>query len=262
MIRRAAVAGGFYPSDKEKIIESVDSFVGEAEKHVGHVSGLKGVIVPHAGYVYSGPTAAYAYSLINALPQKKRNVFILGPAHYVFTSAAVGDFEAFETPLGKIKVNQAICDELLKNGSLENQPDAHIPEHSLEVQLPFIQRCLKDFEIVPILFGEADPEKISEILLPYFLSDENLFVVSSDLSHYLPYGNAKEKDARTLDIITNLKISEEKEIDACGNIGIKIMMHMARQNSCRITLLDYRNSGDTAGDKEAVVGYASLAVTK
>ncbi len=260
MIRKSAVAGAFYPAEADTIKKMAGEYLEKAP--LKQYDDLRGIIVPHAGYIYSGPTAAFAYKQLTSLPEKKFNVFILGPSHYVYTTVSLGSFDAFETPLGSIKVNQALCQELLKNPDIEFYPQAHTREHSLEVQLPFLQICLKNFEIIPLVLGEASPNRLAEILSPFFLKEENLFVFSSDLSHYNPYEQAKAIDRTSLEIIKSLDLNNDGKIDACGKIPIQTAMHLAQKNNCKIELLDYRNSGDTAGDKEGVVGYSAFAIHK
>lgn len=238
----------------------VDGFLEKAKDF--KLANLKGLIAPHAGYIYSGQTAGVSYRQLQSLPDKKYKVFLLGPSHHVHISASVGNFEAYETPLGKVKVDQKICQQLLENSKLDFIEEAHLPEHCLEVQLPFLQRTLKNFEIVPILCGSINPEKLATVLTPYFDQSDSLFVISSDLSHYLPATEAEQKDKASLDIITNLDIKNEIKIDACGATPIQAVMRLAKANNYRIKLLDYRHSGQTAGDNSAVVGYASLVITK
>jgi MEMO1 family protein len=267
MDRNAAVAGEFYPANPETLRKEVTGFIDKASYNINDDSktkNLKGVIVPHAGYVYSGPVAGFAYRRIremDAANPGRKTVFILGPAHFAYTTASIGMFDSFVTPLGKIKVNRTICQTLQKDETFDRSTEAHLPEHSIEVQLPFLQECLADFEIVPILLGEINPAVLADKLQPYFGKDHNLFVFSSDLSHYLPYEEAVKKDRKSLEIITGMKIEEEPSIDACGHTGIKTAMRLARNTGVKIKLLDYRNSGDTAGDKRAVVGYASLSIS-
>lgn len=260
MDRKAAVAGTFYPSDEKTLNEAINSYLDNAKKI--HLKGVKGIIVPHAGYIYSGPIAGYGYKLLTQLPDKLYNIFILAPSHFIPIGASVGNFENYETPLGLIKVNNKICTELMKNTDIDFIPDAHVQEHSLEVQLPFLLKTIKRFKIVPILLGNIDPEYISKALDTYFTGPNNIFVVSSDLSHYMPYEEANFKDKKSIQAITGLDIDKEENIDACGNLGIKIIMRLAKKHGYKISLLDYRNSGDTAGDKSGVVGYGALAIFK
>lgn len=261
MIRKPAVAGMFYPDNPETLAKEVKDFIEEAKTSKKHIN-LKGVIVPHAGYVYSGPIAGTAYRLLKDLTntEKTYNVFILAPSHYTYIEASVGNFKSYETPLGPVKVNKEICNQLEQH--IPFITEAHEREHSLEVQLPFLIGSIKNFQIVPILLGEPSLDKMAELLNPYFNDVNNLFIVSSDLSHYLPYDQANRTDKNTLEIITSLDISREKEIDACGQAGIKIIIRIAQNKSYKIDLLDYRNSGDTAGDKSQVVGYGALLIHK
>jgi AmmeMemoRadiSam system protein B len=260
MIRKPAVAGAFYPADPSELEKVISTYLEDAPDK--KIENLKGVICPHAGYVYSGPTAGYSYKLLSKLPDKKYNVFLLGPAHTAFTTASVENYDSYETPLGNANINKIICNELLKNDGLEFTPGSQSQEHSLEVQIPFLQKTLKQFELIPIVLGDISPQQISGILQPYFNKEDSLFVISSDLSHYEPYETANQIDNKSLDIITSLNTDKENQIDACGNMGIKVIMRLAKNSNCKIELLDYRNSGDTAGDKSGVVGYAALAVYK
>jgi len=261
MIRKPAVTGTFYPSNPKELEQMVKRFIFEAETR--KIKNLKAIISPHAGYIYSGPVAGSAYKQLLSLPSQKYNVFLLGPAHYVFTTAAVGMFDEYETPLGKVKVNLEICSQLLEQSSeVEDNIQAHLPEHSLEVQLPFLQQSLNNFEIIPILLGDTSISAMTELLNPYFLANDSLFVISSDLSHYKNYYEAEQTDQNTLNRIISLDTKNMDEIDACGSVGIKILMNLAKNNSYTIDLLDYRNSGDTAGDKKSVVGYSACAIHK
>lgn len=265
MNRKPAVAGTFYPSDQIDLEEMIGSFLNKVPAKTSALitpSKLKGIISPHAGYIYSGPVAAHSYKLLLALPQKKYNVFLLGPAHLANAYASVENYDNYETPFGKTKINKQICEELLKNKQMDFIPDSQASEHSLEVQLPFLQKTLKEFELVPLVLGEIFPDYIAEILQPYYEKDDSLFIISSDLSHYEPYETAKKIDRNTIKVITSLDLEKENQIDACGRRGIQVAMRLAKNNSHKIQLLDYRNSGDTAGDKSGVVGYAALAITK
>lgn len=274
MDREAAVAGMFYPADPDTLKKTVDSLLESAEEAL-HQSGNgikisdekinniapKGLIVPHAGYIYSGATAASGYELLKKLSNKNINVFILAPSHSTYISSSVGNYNNYITPLGKVKVNNNICNKLIQSG-LNFIPEAHAREHSLEVQLPFLIRTLKQFEIVPILLGETSADQMAELLQPYFIKNDSLFIISSDLSHYLPYKQAQERDFKSVDIIQTLETERENKIDACGVMGIKIIMRLALNNQYRIQLLEYSNSGETAGDKSAVVGYGALKICK
>jgi AmmeMemoRadiSam system protein B len=262
MDRKAAVAGAFYPDDRKELKKKITGYIKNAKDF--DIRDPKGVIVPHAGYIYSGAVAGYAYRLVMAWDRSNpgaKTVFVLGPAHYVPTTASIGLFDSYETPLGKVAVDTDICTTLAENAMFDPSAEAHLPEHSIEVQLPFLKESLKDFRIVPILLGETDPERLSAILQPFFGKRNTLFVFSSDLSHYLPYDKAVQKDRKSIETITGLKTGDKDTPDACGATGIMTAMHLAKNAKCSINLLDYRNSGDTAGDKSAVVGYAALAIS-
>jgi hypothetical protein len=220
---------------------------------------LRGIIVPHAGYIYSGPVAAYAYNLMRTSDMPRR-IVIIGPSHYAaFPGLAESGYAAWSTPLGDIDAF-SIMDE--ENG-IAVFPPAHEQEHSLEVQLPFLQVALegKPFTIDPILTGEIGPKAGAEALAPAL--EDAFLVVSSDLSHYMPYGDAVKKDARTLGLIDSMDAGRFlMEGDACGRSGIAIAIELARMKKWKIRRLRYANSGDTAGPKSEVVGYAALAITE
>jgi MEMO1 family protein len=258
MKRIPAVAGMFYPADPQQLKEAVGHFLAQAEQ--AELSGLKALIVPHAGYPYSGPVAGVAYAQIAGnVPETRRKTFILvGPAHFGFTEATVGNYVSLATPLGEMRVNGKIVEELEEKG-LGFDEEAHRPEHSLEVQLPFIQTVSPSSDVVPILCGSVTPDALAEILEPYFARPDCFFIVSSDLSHYSPYDEAVEKDKKSLLAIKNLDLRGEADVDACGRVGILTLMRLAKKNGYHMKVLDYRNSGDTAGDKSAVVGYAAVA---
>ena len=259
MKRKPAVAGMFYPGNPETLKKMVNKYIADAKDF--DLPNLKALICPHAGYPYSGPIAGYSYRQIKTLKKKPKTYFLLGPTHYAYIDVAVGNYEAFQTPLGEVTVDQKICAEL-ENKGIPFIPQAHIPEHSLEVQLPFLQIVDSKAQIVPILCGSVHPDDLAEKLDPYFNKPDTFFLVSSDLSHYLPYDEAVMRDQNSLKMIEFMDLSKEDQIDACGNIGIRTLMRLAKNNGYKIKLLDYRNSGDTAGDKSQVVGYGALAVYK
>jgi MEMO1 family protein len=258
MKRSPAVAGMFYPGEPEKLKGMVRQFLDAPHKL--DLPGMKAIIVPHAGYVYSGPVAGVAYAQItkNVPESNRKTIFLLGPAHFGFTVASVGNYDCLITPLGEIKVGSRMAGEL-EDGGLGFDEEVHRPEHSLEVQLPFLQSVCPGADIVPILCGSVTPDALAEILGPYFARPDCFFVISSDLSHYMPYDRAVETDKRSLTTIKNLDLKGEGAVDACGKVGILTLMRLAKRNGYKLKLLDYRNSGDTAGDKSAVVGYAAMA---
>jgi AmmeMemoRadiSam system protein B len=223
------------------------------------------VVVPHAGYVYSGPIAGCGYRTLRSLAVQSRTVLLMGPAHRVPVSGiAVGDFAAFRTPLGVATVEQQIVARLTRAAPWFGADRyAHLPEHSLEVQVPFLQVLWGDaFSLAPLLCGRADPEAIAAILLDIVVADpEIVTVVSSDLSHYHPYETARRLDQEMLAAIERDDPAAVAEGEACGVIPILILMAMARELRWKAHILDSRSSGDTAGDRERVVGYAAIAYT-
>ena len=246
--RKAAVAGAFYPRDKEELGGMIDKFL----KNVPEIrleKEPKAFIVPHAGYIYSGQVAAYAYSLLKKY--KKEKVILVGPSHYVpFTDFAADDNNYWETPLGKVK--------LMKN-DFQKIEEAHIQEHCLEVQLPFLQKTLKNFEILPLLINQlGDSNSIEKIISR--LNDKTLLIISSDLSHFNDYSTAVRIDNNTIKAIQDMDYDKfENEGDACGNTPILVLMRIAKKLDWKPKLLMYKNSGDTSGNKSQVVGYASFA---
>jgi MEMO1 family protein len=258
MKRNPAVADMFYPADPKKLSKMIQGYLSQAK--LEELPGLKAIIVPHAGYPYSGPVAGVAYAQVaKNVPDYNRRTFVLvGPAHFGFTVASAGDYVSLISPLAESKVDMKITQELEGKG-LGFDEEVHRPEHSLEVQLPFIQTVSPGSEVVTILCGSVTPDALAEILRPYFERPETFFVISSDLSHYMPYEQAVEKDKASLLAVKNLDLQGEKNIDACGRTGIQTLMRLAKKNGYKMKVLDYRNSGDTAGDKSAVVGYAAVA---
>ena len=258
MKRSPAVAGMFYPGNPDNLKTSVQKYINEAGDF--KLPNLKALICPHAGYPYSGPTAGFSYCQLKNLKKKPSTYILIGPSHQSFIEASVGNFESYETPLGEVKVNQEIASEIEKQ--ITFTPEAHAQEHCLEVQLPFLQIVDPKAQIVPILCGSVSPDKLTKILDPYFKKPDIFFLISSDLSHYLPYEEAVMRDENSLKMIEFLDIENEDQIDACGNTGIRTIMRLAKNHDYTVKLLDYRNSGDTAGDKSGVVGYGALAIYK
>ncbi|MFH0701505.1 MAG: AmmeMemoRadiSam system protein B [Candidatus Woesearchaeota archaeon] len=252
MIRKPAVAGMFYPKNAEELKKQIQGYLEQAENIDTH-GKLKALIVPHAGYIYSGIVAAQGYKLLEAYSFKK--VLLLGPSHYqAFNGAAMAE-EDFQTPLGIVKVGDT--KSWLKEDLVISFPDAHQQEHSIEVQLPFLQETLGEFELHALVLGAVNEEKLAKYLATKI--DENtLIIVSSDLSHYLEYQRAILKDNDTISKILNDDLGQ---LDACGKVGIKVLMHLANIKGWVPQLIDYRNSGDTAGDKNKVVGYVCITYT-
>jgi hypothetical protein len=219
----------------------------------------KALIVPHAGYLYSGPIAASAYALLATLRERVHRVVLLGPTHRVAVAGlALPGVSAFETPLGLVPLDQEAMEALGSFPQVSINPAVHALEHSLEVQLPFLQMVLDEFCLVPLAVGSASPEAVAEVLEALWGGPETLLIVSSDLSHYLPYHQAQELDGRTSGSITTLQLLSSHE-QACGATPVNGLLLAARKHQLKAQLLDLRNSGDTAGDRHSVVGYGAFA---
>ncbi|MEW9899864.1 AmmeMemoRadiSam system protein B [Chitinivorax sp. PXF-14] len=258
-IRRAAVAGSFYPGQHDELMRAVDDLVVDADRFRDLPRPPKAVIAPHAGYVYSGPIAANAYAALRPLHGQISRVVLLGPVHRVpVRGLALPGGEAFATPLGTVPLDQPACRRLSELPQVAVNPSAHALEHSLEVHLPFLQHVLDHFSLVPLAVGDATPDEVAEVLDLLWGGPETLIVVSSDLSHYLPYTLAQRVDRDTCDTILELGEAIDHQ-QACGATPIRGLMRAARRHHLQPYLLDLRNSGDTAGDKDRVVGYASFA---
>ncbi len=258
-IRPAAVAGMFYPGDRVTLSHDIGQML-ESAKHESLVP--KAIIAPHAGYIYSGPVAASAYALLEPLRHAISRVVLLGPVHRVWVRGLVlPAVNAFETPLGVVKLDEEAMAEILGLPQVEVNESAHAWEHSLEVHVPFLQTVLEAFKLVPLAVGGAGPDEVREVLDLLWGGPETLIVVSSDLSHYLPYGEAKRTDQATAQAILELRTDLVGE-QACGAGPINGLLLAARKRRLAPHLLDLRNSGDTAGDKAQVVGYAAVAFTE
>lgn len=261
-IRAAAVAGLFYPADAVVLARDVQTLLAAAAQPTSPAGTPKALIVPHAGYVYSGPVAASAYARLRPLRDIIQRVVLLGPVHRVAVHGlALPGTQAFETPLGRIPLDREAVNQILALRQVTTSAAAHVSEHSLEVQLPFLQQVLGDFRLVPLAVGEATPEEVAEVIEALWGGPETLIVVSSDLSHYLPYQAAQHVDNQTCAAITRLQILDSHE-QACGATPVNGLLIAARRHHLRPQLLDLRNSGDTAGDRERVVGYAAFAFTE
>jgi len=266
-IRRPAVAGpypeaAFYPADAGELRDLVDSLLARARasaRSSPRGASPKALIAPHAGYQYSGPVAASAYARIE--PEGIRRVVLLGPAHRVpVRGLAAPCVEAFATPLGPVALDGPALAAALRLPQVERSDPAHAFEHSLEVQLPFLQRVLGSFELVPLVVGDADPEEVDEVLETLWDGRETLVVVSSDLSHYLDYETARRLDAQTTRAIEALTPEALDLERACGCIPVQGLLLAARRHGLHVRAVDVRNSGDTAGPKDRVVGYGAYVL--
>jgi len=276
-VREAAVAGLFYPRDETALGKMIDAFL--ARVNESPVENLRGLICPHAGYEFSGQTAAFSYKLLAG--QDVKTVIVLAPSHYaLFEGAFLPRVDAYRTPLGLVPLS-AKAYELAKVKPFTSAPQCRVDrpgwwrqspqtapadgkdlpdtwEHSLEVQVPFLQRVLKDFTLVPIIYGNVDPAAAAKAIEPV-LDDKTVIIASSDLSHFYPYDEARKLDDRCLTAVCTLDIEKMKNQEACGKAPIQTLMHLANRKGWRVRFLDYRNSGDTAGDKGRVVGYGAIA---
>jgi len=258
--RPPAVAGAFYPGDPATLSATVDQLLADTEAVSG--SQPKALIVPHAGYVYSGSTAATAYATLAPCATTIHRVILLGPTHPVAVNGiALPDAEAFSTPLGTIRLDAQAIATIADLPQIVFSDHVHAFEHSLEVHLPFLQRVLEHFTLVPLAVGHATPEAVAEVLELLWGGPETLIVVSSDLSHFLPYATARRVDSDTCRHIAQFDIHIHPE-QACGAYPINGLLLAAQQRGLKPTLLGLCNSGDTAGDKDRVVGYAAFSFTE
>ena len=257
-VRYPAVAGAFYPNEPTQLREMVESYLAHSRVLPAANSHLRALIAPHAGYIYSGPVAGTCYRQLDGLDKDRHwKILLLGPAHrYPVRGVSVCAYDSFVTPLGSVKVSP-LAQVLAKQ--LGFVPAADVQEHSLEVQLPFLQVQLPHFEIIPLVIGSAPPDQLAGILLP-FLDTETLLVISTDLSHYFSYDEAVATDSIANAAIPALDLATmASKGDACGIVGVMTCMHIAKQLNWQGELLDYRNSGDTAGPKDRVVGYGAYS---
>ena len=251
-IREPAVAGHFYPADSGELSATINQML-DAET-VPYTVAPKALIVPHAGYVYSGPVAASAYAMLRPHRDEYTRVVLLGPSHLVAVRGlATSSAGVFRTPLGDVPLDRAAIGTL----DLPESDAAHRLEHSLEVNLPFLQVAIGSFSLVPIVIGDADPEAVAGVIDALWGGSETLIVVSSDLSHYLTYDEARARDRATCQAIEGFDAHRINHADACGATPICGLLVAAHRRGMQITTLNLRNSGDTAGDKEQVVGYGS-----
>ena len=255
LIREPAVAGQFYSRDAGELSATVATLLDGAPDR--QVRAPKALIVPHAGYIYSGPVAATAYALLRPHREQYRRVVLLGPSHRVLLrGAALCAADAFRMPNGDVPLDKDAIAELDVPGVCVRDT-AHQSEHSLEVHLPFLQAVLGDFKLVPIVIGDATAEFVADLLDALWDGAETLIVVSSDLSHYLPYDQARALDAQTCAAIENCRGEALTHDMACGATPVAGLLLAAQRRELPVTTLDLRNSGDTAGDRDAVVGYGA-----
>jgi AmmeMemoRadiSam system protein B/AmmeMemoRadiSam system protein A len=259
-IRPAAVAGMFYPGDPRALAAEIARFLGADDALAPRLAFPKALVVPHAGYVYSGAVAARAYQELAAARGIVRRVVLLGPAHRVpVRGLAAPGVDAFETPLGSVALDRAALRSLADLPQVVRSDPAHALEHSLEVQLPFLQTMLGEFSLVPLAVGMAGVAEVAEVLERLWGGAETLLVISTDLSHYHGYAEARRIDAATLARIA-ARATDIDHDEACGATPLNGLLACAKKRAIPVRLLAACNSGDTAGGKDSVVGYSSFAL--
>lgn len=262
-VRPTAVAGTFYPADADELRRELrrsfdDAVVPDGDDAPAVPAAL---VVPHAGYVYSGPVAASAYARLAPGRTRIRRVVLLGPAHRVYLRGlGLSGAAAWESPLGTVPLDTDGAALLAQLPFVDVDDDAHGPEHSLEVQVPFLQTVLDDFSLVPLVVGDATTDEVAAVIDAGWSGPETLVVVSTDLSHYHRYAEAVRHDARTAAAIASLRDDDIGPDDACGARPLRGLLRSAARRHLSIEQIDLRNSGDTAGDRHRVVGYGAFAV--
>lgn len=260
-IRPPAVAGTFYPGSARELGAEVDALLAAAAaREEATPAAPKALIAPHAGYLYSGAVAASAFRWLATVRDRIRRVVLLGPSHFVaLRGLALPAASGLATPLGTVPVDADGAARAAALPQVAVRDDAHAREHSLEVHLPFLQRALDDFAVVPLVVGDAEPEEVGAVIEALWGGEETLIDVSSDLSHYLDYDAARRRDRRTCAAVEALRYEDLGEGDACGRVPLRGLLWAARRHSLSAATLDLRNSGDTAGPRDRVVGYGAWA---
>lgn len=257
-VRPPALAGTFYPGDASTLGADVERFLGAAQPPSGEPP--KAIIAPHAGLVFSGPIAGNAYAQLAPIREKIERIVLLGPAHRVFVRGLCAPtVSEFQTPLGTVRLDREALESVRALPQVTFADAPHTQEHSLEVQLPFLQRLLGDFALVPFVVGAAAPEAVAEVLEHLWGGPETRIVISSDLSHFHDYETAQQLDRTTTAAIEALDVGGLDEESACGRVPIRGLLTVAQRKGLRPRTLDLRNSGDTAGPKDRVVGYGAYA---
>lgn len=260
IIRPAAVSGLFYPDSAELLHRQIGDYLSSARTELSPAQP-KAMIVPHAGYIYSGPVAGSAFHLLEPFSEIINRVILVGPSHRVaFEGIAASGATHFSTPLGLVPLDRQTTLELEALELVSESDSAHAFEHSLEVQIPFLQEILKDFQLVPLVVGNCSPSQVAKMMETVWGGPETLFVISSDLSHYHDYHTAQKIDKQTASAIENLDPTPIGYENACGRAGLNAILMIAQNRNLEIKELDLRNSGDTAGSKGNVVGYGSWAL--
>jgi MEMO1 family protein len=258
MIREPAVAGAFYPGNPDELGRAVAGYLDDADTADTGDAAPKVIIVPHAGYIYSGATAGRAFARLKPAADTIRRVVLLGPCHRVGVNGlALSSAESFATPLGTIPIDREAAARISEMPQVQVFDATHAQEHSLEVQLPFLQTVLDDFNLLPLVVGDASPDEVAEVLDTLWGGEETVIVISTDLSHFLDYDAARHIDEATCQAIEALDGDAIGDDQACGRYPLKGLLALARRKGMRIKTLGLCNSGDTAGDKTRVVGYGA-----
>lgn len=258
-VRQPAVAGQFYPADAEALRQQVDDLLGKAEEPEGEAP--KAVIAPHAGFMFSGAVAATAYARLAPARGRIRRVVVLGPSHFVpVRGLAASSAARFATPLGEVPVDADGLDTALAQPGVSVFDRAHAREHSLETQLPFIQRVLGEVEVVPLVVGDATPDEVGQVLAALWGDEETAIAISSDLSHFHEDAVARELDATTARAIVALRGDELGPNNACGYLPIAGLLWNAARREARVKTLQLANSADAGGPHDSVVGYGAFAL--
>jgi AmmeMemoRadiSam system protein B len=259
--RRPAVADLFYPAEPAALRASIEAAFDDAVRPVHDAGTPKALIVPHAGYVYSGAVAASAFARLAAGRDRIERVVLLGPSHRVYLRGlAVPSVDTFDTPLGPVPVDDELRRTVLALPGVVVDDEPHRQEHSLEVELPFLQTVLDRFTLLPLSVGDATTDEVATVLATVWGGPETVVIVSTDLSHYHPYDEAVHLDARTAAAIVAGDHAAIGDRDACGSRPLRGILQVAASRRLPVVQLDLRNSGDTAGDRRRVVGYGAFTV--
>ncbi|MEA3384746.1 MAG: AmmeMemoRadiSam system protein B [Campylobacterota bacterium] len=259
--RKLAVSGQFYPSVKEELLKYINHFnkVLEDNNIEKNYKNQKAIIVPHAGYVYSGFTANIGFSQI---PKTTKNIVVIGPSHkYAFDGASISLYENYPTPLGELKIDQRLSNDLVNNFDFLTFNDTVHCEHSTETQFPFIKYYLPDVNVIEIIYSKIDYERLSEVI-EYVLKEKDTFIViSTDLSHFYNLNTAHKLDNICLESIQNKDVNlAKKGCEACGIVGVEAVLNISKKYNYSLDILDYRTSADTSNDTSSVVGYTSAVI--
>ncbi|MGI2261176.1 AmmeMemoRadiSam system protein B [Shewanella sp. GXUN23E] len=255
-VRPTAVAGRFYHSDAATLRAELDGWL----EPLPADPSIRAIVVPHAGYQFSGKVAAQAYRYIRALGERVRRVILVGPAHTMaFDGLALPSADLFVTPLGNVEIDKSLVAKLRDEPKVTVYDLPHAKEHCLEVQLPFLQQALGQFSLLPLLYSRVTPWYLEEMMAKVWDPADTLLVISSDLSHYHEYDEACGLDARSMAMIEE-GVPRLTPQQACGATGINALLHLAQHRGWQFERLDYQNSGDTGGNKQRVVGYVSYVV--